>query len=213
MVDRFVASRWPYVRSLLEAHRATAVNEVSPRGSIDSLIGDRRTSAGSAASRSILCLNFFSSGHSSSVIWPYIFFLSFSNNFFPQHWAACKSRDPAACPELVRGDRCPGKFTVEGYEKSPGGCRTCLHMRGWRVRRAAAWLESGARRSQVDPSPRDSTATRTTAVHDIHCVGSGRQIPRWRSRRETRWKVWSGSRHVKVYVCLLLGLCHRLMVG
>lgn len=104
MVDRFVIFRWPYVRSLLEAHRATAVNEVSPRGSIDSLIGDRRTSAGSAASRSILCLNFFSSGHSSSVIWHFFFYhflIIFSRNIEPRAKAATLLRVRSSFAAIV----------------------------------------------------------------------------------------------------------------
>lgn len=132
--------------------------------------------------------------HPSSVIWPQHF-------FFPYHFllilkkdrAACKSHDPAACPELIRGDRCLGKFTVKGYEKSPS--RTCLRLRGWRVPRASSWLENGARsRSQVDPFYR----------HENH--GRTRHPLRRQWRTDSAVEIQTGNpverleRHVKVFM-------------
>ena len=81
-VDRSAVCRWRYRRSSMavrppEAHRATILNTVSPGGSIDNSIGDRRTSAGSAANRSILCLNFLSSGHRVRLSFDPTFFLFF----------------------------------------------------------------------------------------------------------------------------------------
>lgn len=206
--QRSIDSRFDIDRRSNRCATTTVLNvRPHPRGSIDSL--NRESVNVTRVIREPLHpLSKFSfpPRHPSSVIWPQHF-------FFPYHFllilkkdrAACKSHDPAAYPELIRGDRCIGKFTVKGYEKSPS--RTCLRLRGWRVPRASSWLENGARsRSQVDPFYR----------HENH--GRTRHPLRRQWRTDSAVEIQTGNpverleRHVKVFTWFTFRILFLLLL-
>ena len=182
--------RWWYRRSSMavrppEAHRATILNTVSPRGSIDNSIGES-TNVSRVSREPLHPLSKFPFLRAPFVchltqyfFFFFFFYLSLSDNLSsflsprPERLShARESRDPAACVRvLVRGDRCPGKFTGRGTWKfalpdvSPSARVTCPAS-CCLVRKRRTKIPSWICRRAISPprEPRPCTTSTASAV-------------------------------------------------